>query len=54
MMGLSPRCYIPSFMEVGQPVPGKKIFKGFYHIGACKTSKKPCRNDAAVFDVSRP
>ena len=29
MMGWSPRCYIPSFMEIGQPVPEKKIFKGF-------------------------
>ena len=29
MMGWSPRCYIPSFVEIGQPVPEKKIFKGF-------------------------
>ena len=27
MMGMSPRCYIPSFMEIGQPVQEKKIFK---------------------------
>ena len=29
MMGLSPRCYIPSFMEIGLRVPEKKIFEGF-------------------------
>ena len=26
MMGWSPRCYIPSFVEIGALVPGKKIF----------------------------
>ena len=29
MMGWSPGCYIPSFEEIGQPVPEKKIFEGF-------------------------
>ena len=29
MMGWSPRYYIPSFVEIGQPVPEKKIFEGF-------------------------
>ena len=29
MMGWSARCYIPSFVEIGLPVPEKKIFKGF-------------------------
>ena len=29
MMGWSPRCYKPSFLEIGLPVPEKKIFKGF-------------------------
>ena len=29
MMGWSPRCYIPSFVEISLPVPEKKIFKGF-------------------------
>ena len=29
MMGWSPRCYILSFVEIGPPVPEKKIFKGF-------------------------
>ena len=28
MMGWSPGCYIPSFVEIGQPVQ-KKIFEGF-------------------------
>ena len=28
-MGWSPQCYIPSFVEIGLPVPEKKIFKGF-------------------------
>ena len=27
--GLEPRCYIPSFVEIGLPVLEKKIFKGF-------------------------
>ena len=29
MMGSSPRCYIPSFVEIGLPVLEKKIFEGF-------------------------
>ena len=29
MMGWSPRCYIPSFVEIDLPVPVKKIFEGF-------------------------
>ena len=29
MMGLSPRCYIPSFVKIGLPVLEKKIFEGF-------------------------
>ena len=29
MMGWSPRCYIPSFREIGLPVLEKKIFEGF-------------------------
>ena len=30
MVGLSPRCYIPSFVEICPPVPEKKTFiKGF-------------------------
>ena len=29
MMGWSPRCYIQCFVEIGPPVPEKKIFKGF-------------------------
>ena len=29
MMGWSPGCYIPTFVEIGLPVPEKKIFKGF-------------------------
>ena len=32
MMGRGPQCYIPSFVEIGRPVPEKKILKGFYHI----------------------
>ena len=33
-MGWSPRCYIPSFVEISLPVPEKKIFKGFVqHVG---------------------
>ena len=28
-MGRSPRYYIPSFMELGLPVPEEKIFEGF-------------------------
>ena len=29
MMGSSPQCYIPSFVEISLPVPEKKIFEGF-------------------------
>ena len=29
MMGWSPQCVIPSFVEIGLPVPEKKIFEGF-------------------------
>ena len=29
MMGWSPRCDIPSFVVIGQPVPEKKNFEGF-------------------------
>ena len=29
MVGWSPGCYIPSFVEIGLLVPEKKIFKGF-------------------------
>ena len=29
MMGWSPQCYIPSFVEIDTPVPEKKIFEGF-------------------------
>ena len=29
MMGWSPGCYIPSFVEIYPPVPEKKIFEGF-------------------------
>ena len=29
MMGWSPQCYIPSFVEIGPLVPEKKIFEGF-------------------------
>ena len=32
MMGWSPRCYIPSFVEIDLPVPEKKIFKGVFTI----------------------
>ena len=31
MMGRSPPCYIPSFVEIGLPVP-EKIFEGFFTI----------------------
>ena len=32
MMGWSPRCYIPIFVEIGLPVP-EKIFEGFLPLG---------------------
>ena len=31
MMGWSPRCYIPSFGEIGLSVPEKDILTSFYH-----------------------
>ena len=30
-MGWSPRCYIPSYLKIGLPVP-EKIFEGFFTI----------------------
>ena len=33
MVGWSPGCYIPSFMEIGLPVSEKKIFEGFLPYG---------------------
>ena len=38
MVGWSPQSYIPSFVEIGLPVPEKKILKGFYHIGVWRPS----------------
>ena len=32
MMGWSPGCYIPSFVEIGSPAPEKKIFNFFFNI----------------------
>ena len=32
MMGWSPRCYIPSFVEIGPRVPEMKISEGFFTI----------------------
>ena len=29
MMGRSPQCYIPSFVEIGPPVPENNIFDGY-------------------------
>ena len=46
MMGLSPRCYIPSFVEISPLVLEKKIFEGFYHIWAWRPSWS-CDPDAA-------
>ena len=39
MMGRSPQYYIQSFVEIGLPVPEKKIFEGFLpHIWAWRPS----------------
>ena len=32
MMDWSPQCYIQSFVEIGSPVPEKKIFEEFFTI----------------------
>ena len=29
IMGRTPQCYIPIFVEIDRPVPVKKIFEGF-------------------------
>ena len=34
MMGRSPGCYIPSFVEIGSPVP-EKIFERFLTVYGC-------------------
>ena len=54
-MGRSPRCYMPSFLEIGLPVLEKKILKGFYHIWAWRPSWS-CDPDAAnklLFPLSK-
>ena len=33
MIDWSPRCYLPSLVEIGPPVPEKKILKGFTTYG---------------------
>ena len=38
MMGRSPQCYIPSFVEIGPLVTEKKNFEEFYHIWAWQPS----------------
>ena len=32
MMGWCPRCYIPSFVEMGPPIRRRRYLKGFYHM----------------------
>ena len=39
MMDRSPQCYIPSFMEIGRPVPEKKIMKQSRNKDHAKISK---------------
>ena len=48
MMGRSPRCYIPSFVQIGPLVLEKKIFVGFFtlyghggHLGHLPASSHP-------------
>ena len=53
MMGLSPRCYITSFVEISPPVPEKKISEGFfYHILAWRQSWS--RDQHAANEISFP
>ena len=47
MMDWNPRCYMPSFVEIGSSVPETKIFEGFYHIWAWLPSW-PCDPVAAI------
>ena len=45
MMGQSPKCYIPSFVDIDPTVPDKKMFfYGFYHILAWRPFWS-CDND---------
>ena len=38
IMGHSPVCYIPKFMEIESPVPRDKVYKAFQNIWAWKPS----------------
>ena len=38
MMGRSPQCYIPSFVEIGPLAPERRILKGFHYIWAWRSS----------------
>ena len=54
MMGWSPKCYIPSFVEFCPPVPEKKIFEGFlpYTRGDQKVRGKVLLNRIAFIDCN--
>ena len=41
MMGWSPRCYIPKFVEIGLPVLEKKIYGHGGHLGHVTSIMSP-------------
>ena len=47
MMGWIPRCYIPSFVEIGEAVPEKKIFEVFLPVIWAWRPSLSCDLDAA-------
>ena len=54
MMGWSPRCYIPSFVEIFPPVPEKKIFEGFLPYRAWRPSWSCDQNRIIRFSFPCP
>ena len=54
MMGSSPRCYIPSFVEIGPLVPEKKNLKVFYHIWVLRPSWSCDRHHVKNFNFLVP
>ena len=54
MMGWSPECYIPSYVEIGPRVPEKKIFEVFLPymgvVAISRQSEETKKNSVGIFE----
>ena len=48
MISRSPRCYIPSFVEIGLLGPEKKIFEGFLNLKLTRTVRSHFVGQSAI------